>query len=274
MMSELVVLPAYNEQENLEQAVESLIPIADWDILVVDDGSEDDTAGVARRLARKHPRVEYVRLSFNAGIGTAVQTGFLYAVNRGYRYVGQYDGDGQHCPISLRKLMDHAKQNKIDLCIGSRFIHSYDHGSFAEDSFDADYICPVGCQCDPSGNFESTWLRQRGIFFFSHLMRLFISQRITDPTSGMRVYGPRAVSAFANCYPDDYPEPEAVFWCLRHGFSVTEMPARMKPRKNGKSSIRSFYYMVKVTAAILFDTLRARECVGEIPRPIKDWKMS
>ena len=111
-------------------------------------------------------------------------------------------------------------------------------------------------------NFRSTPLRRLGIVFFARLISLLTGKKVSDPTSGLRIYGNRAVVMFACQYPDDYPEPEALFWCVRNGLRVEERPAMMHAREGGESSIRhlkTVYYMIKVTAAICFDRLRARE---------------
>ena len=110
--------------------------------------------------------------------------------------------------------------------------------------------------------FRSTRLRQLGIRFFARLISLLVGRKVTDPTSGFRAYSRRAIGVFAETYPDDYPEPEALFWCLRNQLRVDEMPVRMRARQGGRSSIRLFkgpYYMLKVTVAILIDRLRRKE---------------
>jgi hypothetical protein len=130
-----------------------------------------------------------------------------------------------------------AERDHLDLCVGSRFL-------------------------DPKGEGDrSTLPRRVGIRFFAWLIRVLGGQRVTDPTSGLRLAGPRAWRRFARHYPEDYPEPETLYWCLRCGLKVGEVPVRMHARQGGVSSIRlrqGAYYMLKVTIAILLDRLRGK----------------
>ncbi len=252
-MKNLIVLPAYNESSTLPRTVARLQELpASYDFLIVDDGSTDDTGVIADELsgglsdktaAEGRPRVRVVHLRENCGIGVAVQTGYLFALqNPGYRYVIQFDSDGQHDVSNVLDLVRMSEQQELDLCIGSRFIHD-----------------------GPSG-FRSTRLRRLGIRFFCGLLKLLSGVRVTDPTSGFRCAGPRAWKRFARRYPDDYPEPESLFWCLRHGLQVGEVPVRMYERQGGISSIRSIdslYYMTKVTLAIVVDRIRRKEQLSE-----------
>ncbi|MCK5804391.1 MAG: glycosyltransferase family 2 protein [Lentisphaeria bacterium] len=234
----LVIVPAYNEEAALEATVSSVMDFPLFDVLIVDDGSRDGTKALALDLSRAMPRVRCVSLPINSGIGTAVQTGFIYARHHGYAYAAQFDGDGQHDANSLHDLASHAIAEKLDLCVGSRFLDL------------------------STENFRSTPLRRLGISFFAWLISVLTGKRVSDPTSGLRIYGHRAIEMFACHYPDDYPEPEALFWCVRNGLRVEEKPAIMHARAGGQSSIRHLktaYYMIKVTAAICFDRLRARE---------------
>ncbi len=248
-MKNLIVLPAYNERSTLPRTVAKLQELpASYEFLIVNDGSTDDTGEIADEMADRlseegRMRLRVVHLRENCGIGVAVQTGYLFAVkNPGYRYVIQFDSDGQHDVSSILDLVRVSEQRELDLCIGSRFIHD-----------------------DPSG-FRSTRLRRLGIRFFCRLLRLLSGVQVTDPTSGFRCAGPRAWKRFARRYPDDYPEPESLFWCLRHGLRVGEVPVRMHERQGGISSIRaigSLYYMTKVTLAIIVDRIRRKEQLPE-----------
>jgi glycosyltransferase involved in cell wall biosynthesis len=240
-MRHLVVLPAYNEQDCLAKAVESLETLPeDFELLVVDDGSTDRTAQEAERLARRCRRTLHLaRLPVNCGIGAAVQTGYLFAASRGcYDYVIQFDADGQHDASFIPALVRECRDRDLDLCIGSRFL-------------------------DPSlENFRSTPMRRIGIGFFARLISGLTGSRVTDPTSGFRCAGPRAWRWFARQYPDDYPEPESLAWCGQVGLRVGEIPARMFRRAEGVSSIRRLrcvYYVIKVTFAILVNRPRRTE---------------
>ncbi len=240
-MKNLVVIPAYNEEEALPRTVATLDELPpEYDILIVNDGSRDRTGAVADRLAKGLKRPLYVvHLPMNSGIGAAVQTGYLFAVQRGgYDYVIQFDGDGQHPAEAIPVLVAECRARQLDLCVGSRFLKA------------------------DGGGFRSTFARRLGIRFFAWLISLLTRERVTDPTSGFRCAGERAWRSFARRYPEDYPEPESLFWCARNGFNVGEVAVEMRERQGGITSIRQLrvvYYMVKVSLAILMDGLRRRE---------------
>ena len=239
--STLVVLPAWNEADALPSTIASLQDLpAGFELLVVNDGSLDATADVARRLqATSRVPLHLVSLTLNSGIGAAVQTGFRFAARcQRFEYVVQFDADGQHDAQAIVALVAECQQRGWDMCVGSRFLSR----ELVSD--------------------RSTPLRRVGIRFFAALISLLSRQRVTDPTSGFRCMSRRAWSAFADSYPDDYPEPESLFWAARNGLQLGEVPVRMHRRQGGTSSIHSLrtaYYMVKVTLAILIDRFRPLE---------------
>jgi glycosyltransferase involved in cell wall biosynthesis len=248
-MRNLIVIPAFNEEEALPKTVARLQQLpAGYEILVVNDGSKDRTKDVANALAQASRLALHVaHLPVNCGIGVAVQTGYRFAVaDGGYRYVLQFDADGQHDAEYIAALVDAADRNELDLCVGSRFIHDFGPGS------------------------RSTFSRRIGIRFFAWLIGLMSGTKVTDPTSGFRCLGPRAWRRFADSYPEDFPEPESLFWCARNRLRVGELPVRMFERQGGVSSIRRLkaaFYMVKVSLAILFDRLRGSELPAPVPQP-------
>lgn len=232
----LAIIPAYNEAENIGKVVSDVLAVGSSIIpLVVDDGSRDGTAEQARRAG-----AEVVRLPFNLGIGGAVQTGYRWADENGFDLAVQVDGDGQHDPAYLAKLLQPVIEGKADLCVGSRFAESTD-------------------------GFRSSRMRRVGIRFFVALIRLLTGLRCSDPTSGFRVVNRKLIRVFAAHYPQDFPEPEAIVIARRLGARIVEVPVVMRPRKCGKSTIgklKSPYYMIKVTGAIMLDMFKDRKVFG------------
>lgn len=228
-MKSLVIIPAYNESENIKNTVQTLMEKApQFDYVVVNDHSKDDTLKI---LQENH--INYINLPTNLGIGGAVQTGYQYAYENGYDMAVQVDGDGQHDPAYLSQLVETMQKEDADMVIGSRFINKE--------------------------GFQSTFARRVGINYFSHLIKQLTGKTITDPTSGFRLANRRVISLFAQDYPRDYPEPESIVSLLKRGLKVVEAPVVMKERQGGQSSIRlqnSIYYMIKVTIAILIENMR------------------
>lgn len=225
----LVIVPAYNEQANIVATVNAVVN-AGYDYIVINDGSKDSTLDVCRLNG-----INVLDLPQNLGIGGAVQAGHKYAQRYGFDIDVQVDGDGQHDPKYIPLLVDEII-NGSDLVIGSRFISS-------------------------KGGFKSTFFRRMGIKWLSIWLRLFTGHLITDPTSGFRASGPRAIELFCENYPDDYPEPESIAVALRSALTVSEVPVRMRERQGGVSSIgglSSIYYMVKVSLAIIIACLTKR----------------
>ncbi len=240
----LVVVPAFNEGATVGRVVRSIYERAPmWDVLVVDDGSTDDTAAVARAAGAR-----VVCLPFNLGIGGAVQTGFRHALDHGYELMVQVDGDGQHDPGEIPRLLEaRAADPSIDMVCGSRFI-----------SEDYRYPAPIS--------------RRTGIHVFAFILSRIVGQRVSDPTSGFRLYNRRAIELFARDYPHDYPEVEAVLMLHHHRLRMREVPVRMFERGGGVSSIRSgksVYYMVKVLLALAVGLARRRPVPIDPPaRPV------
>jgi glycosyltransferase involved in cell wall biosynthesis len=232
----LAVVPAYNEADSVTSVVDSLRErAARFDVIVIDDGSTDDTATRAREAG-----ADVVALPFNLGIGGAVQTGFQYALEHGYDYMAQVDGDGQHEPGELETLLRTMQADRgLDVVCGSRFL-----------SAESSYQAPIS--------------RRTGIHLFAFTLSKILGQRITDPTSGFRLYNRRAISLFAHDYPHDYPEVEAVLMLHAHRLRLSEVSVQMHPRDGGRSSItrtRSLYYMIKVSLALLVGLMRRHAVV-------------
>ena len=211
-MANLIVIPAYNEEEALPKTVASLQALPpEYELVVINDGSKDKTFEIAQRLARESRLpLHVVNMPINGGIGITVQTGYLFAAQTGrYEYVIQFDADGQHDAGYIPQLVAECRSKGLDICIGSRFLDA------------------------PKDAFRSTFSRRLGIKFFAWLISSLSGVKVTDPTSGFRCAGARAWQAFAKRYPDDYPEPESLFWCARNRLRVGEIPVRMRERQGG-----------------------------------------
>lgn len=225
----LVILPALNEEGSIARVVRRIQECAPGaDVVVINDGSVDETARVATEAG-----AIVLNMPYNVGIGAAVQTGFKYAARKGYDIVVRNDGDGQHAPEDIRTLIEALDTHKVDVAIGSRFIGGGDYGTSLP--------------------------RRLGITLIAGLLSAITGQRVTDPTSGFAAFDRRAIRLFARVYPHDYPEPEAIVVLHRSGLRMCEVPVRMLRREAGTSSIttaRSIYYMIKVTLAICINMLR------------------
>jgi glycosyltransferase involved in cell wall biosynthesis len=225
----LIIIPAFNERENLPSVARDLrehLPAAD--VVVVNDGSTDGTDAVARFLG-----LPVISLPYNLGIGAAVQTGLLFAAEEGYDYAVQFDGDGQHCADQISEMLELLRQEQADVVIGSRFLG------------ESTYRPPL--------------LRKIGIRIIRVLNSLVLRQPITDSTSGFRAYNRPAVRFLAHEYPHDYPEPEAIVSLAKQGFRIAEVGVMMRKRLDGRSSItlfKSIYYMCKVLIAIAIGATR------------------
>jgi glycosyltransferase involved in cell wall biosynthesis len=234
--SYLAVVPAYNESATVGRVVRAINEHEpNFDVLVVDDGSTDATCEAARNVGAK-----VLRHPFNLGIGGAVQSGFTYALENGYDYMVQVDGDGQHDAGGIGVLIERMNaEPTLDLVCGSRFLEA-----------DLRYPAPIS--------------RRTGIHVFAFVLSKLIGQRVSDPTSGFRLYNRRAIALFARDYPHDYPEVEAVLMLHHHRLRMAEVPVRMFKRGGGVSSItsgKSVYYMIKVLLALSVGLARARPTV-------------
>lgn len=227
----LIIVPAFNESASigkLLQDIRSFVPEAD--LVVINDGSQDSTEEEALRAGAL-----VASLPHNLGIGGAVQTGYQIAFEGNYDVAVQLDGDGQHDPAYLQAVLEPVINGQLDFCIGSRFLDKH------------------------AASFRSTPVRRLGILFFCGLLGILTGLPLTDPTSGCRAVGKKLIKKFADYYPVDFPEPEAIQFAKRYGAKIGEVPVRMRERQGGRSSIRylkTLYYMTKVTLAILIDTLK------------------
>lgn len=220
----LIIIPAYKEAENIERVVDNIIQnYPQYDYVIINDGSKDNTREICQRRGYC-----FLDLPINLGIGGAVQTGYKYAQRNGYEIAIQIDGDGQHDVSQLAKVIEPLQKGEADIAIGSRFIEKE--------------------------GFQSSSVRRFGIRFLSGLIRICTGKKVLDVTSGYRAVNRRFIEIYADSYPSDYPEPEAIVAAVMHRGKIKEVPVVMKERQAGTSSIhawKSVYYMIKVSLAII-----------------------
>ena len=227
-MKKLIIIPAYNEAENLPKlisGIKSMLP--EFDYVIINDGSTDNT-----RTLCEQEGMNVVTLPINSGIGVAVQTGYKYALYNDYDIAIQIDGDGQHDVSYLKEIITPLEKEEADVVIGSRFIEYQ--------------------------GFQSSGARRMGIKLLSFFIWLCTGVKVKDVTSGFRAVNKRFIQVFAEDYSKDYPEPEAIVTAKMYGGRIKEMPVVMKERETGRSSItlwKSVYYMIKVTLAIFVKRL-------------------
>lgn len=223
----LIILPCFNEEKSIGNILQQLkninVPGCKFIALPVNDGSVDNTLAEIKKYSS-----HYLDLPQNLGIGGAVQSGLRYAYENNFDIAAQMDGDGQHPPLELIKIILPILNDETDMCIGSRFIEKE--------------------------GFQSSFLRRAGIKFLSGLIKLKCGQRVLDCTSGYRAFNKKAIEACVNYYPKKYPEPESALYLIKKGIRVKEVPVVMDARATGTSSIsglRGIYYMIKVSLAVL-----------------------
>jgi glycosyltransferase involved in cell wall biosynthesis len=226
----VALVPAFNEEANVGRVIDEIrASDPSLDVVVVDDGSYDRTGEVAHAHG-----ATVVRLPFNLGIGGAVQTGFRFAFEHGYDLAVRIDGDGQHDPSQLDRILAPVVADEADIAVGSRFAGDRD-------------------------GYRSSRSRRVGIRLLAWVVSRIVGRRVTDTTSGFQALNRRAIELFAHDYPHDYPEVEATIMVSRHRLRSVEVPVSMRERVGGRSSItalRSVYYMVKVLLAIFVGLFR------------------
>lgn len=220
----IVIVPAYNEAENIGAVLEKVkqeMPTAA--VIVIDDGSTDRTADIVKERG-----VKVVSLPVNLGIGGAVQTGFKYAYENGYDIAVQIDGDGQHNASEVEKLIVPIINQEADVVKGSRYLG------------------------EPS--YNAPLMRRTGMVLFAKVASLTLGQRITDTTSGFWAVNRKALKLLVDNYPTDYPDADNIIYLGLSGLRVTEIPVKMQPRLSGDSTINtlnSIYYPFRMLLSIL-----------------------
>lgn len=228
-MKILLIIPAYNEEENILRVCKEIQEYDEKiDFVVINDGSKDNTLKILQENKLNH-----VNLIHNLGIGGAVQTGYKYAYDNGYDIAIQFDGDGQHDINYVKEVCKPIIEGRANLVIGTRYLDK------------------------SKSEFQSTFMRRLGSKIISFTIKALCKQRITDPTSGFRAADKNIIKEFAKDYPKDYPEPESTVCMIKKGYKVEEVPVNMKERIAGKSFVSmwtSVDYMVKVVLAIIIDS--------------------
>jgi len=232
----MIAVPAFNEQGRVGDVVRDVrSTLPDADVVVIDDGSADETAAEARAAG-----ATVIRLPLNSGYGTALQTGYKYAVRNGYAVIGQIDADGQHQARYLREMLDALDEQNADVVIGSRFLGR-------------------------DGHYRPSAARKVGIALFSRIASLVTRQRITDPTSGFQTMRVDVARFFcSDVYPNDYPDADILILLHRSGFAVREVPVQMRPSTNVSmhAGHKSIYYVYKMMLSIFVTMLRGRKAEG------------
>lgn len=231
-MKKLLIIPAFNEAKNLPKLITEIKEKApDYDYVIINDGSTDDT----KKICKEHD-LNVLNLPLNLGIGGAMQTGYLYALENNYDIAVQIDGDGQHDPLYIDKVVEPILKGEADLSIGSRFIEKE--------------------------GFQSSFLRRLGISLLGFIIMILTGKRFYDVTSGLRACNRKVINCFVNSYPEDYPEPESLMMLAMLDFKILEIPVIMRERAFGVSSIyfiAAVYYMIKVILSLFLIRIRNKK---------------
>ena len=224
-----IIIPAYNEAGRISSTLAGIRKFTDADIIVVNDGSDDDTASEARKAG-----AVVIELSSNLGYGAALQTGFKFALDKGYEFAVQMDADGQHDPLSMEALISPVLKDEVDVVIGSRFLDK--------------------------GNYKAPFIRRMGMYFFGFITSILTGRKITDPTSGFQALNKKVMEFYASgAYPVDYPDADVIIMLHRQGFRFKEVPVIMHnaaKRSMHGGILKPMYYIFKMMLSIFVTLLR------------------
>jgi len=224
-----IIIPAYNEAGRIATSIAGIRKFGNADVVIVNDGSDDDTAGEAKAAGAR-----VIELPFNLGYGAALQTGFKYALDKGYEFAVQMDADGQHDPLSMEALISPVLRDEIDVVIGSRFLDK--------------------------GNYKAPFVRRMGMYFFGIITSVVTGRRITDPTSGFQALNKKVMEFYASdAYPADYPDADVIIMLHRQGFRFKEVPVIMHnaaKRSMHGGILKPLYYIFKMMLSIFVTLLR------------------
>ncbi|MDY6862564.1 MAG: glycosyltransferase family 2 protein [Thermodesulfobacteriota bacterium] len=227
----IVIIPAYNEEKTIFGVVSSIKEeYPGCTVVVIDDGSSDETSKLAARagaIILSHP--------FNMGYGTALQTGYKYAIRHDYRFLIQMDGDGQHDVRDIKVLLENLEGQSCDIALGSRFLGSI--------------------------NYKTSLYRYIGTIFFSCILYLFSGKKITDTTTGFQAMNQKVLKVFArDLFPCDYPDADVIILLSKLGMRIKEVPVRMYNKNEGKSMhanpFKVSYYIFKMILSMCLTVLR------------------
>lgn len=228
----LIIIPAFNEGNGIDHVIRKIRELYYFiDVLVIDDGSSDDT-----RIKSKAAGAKVISHPFNMGYGIALQTGYKYAVLNNYEFVIQLDGDGQHDPECIKRFLEELKKNDADLILGSRFLGG------------VEYRIP--------------FLRQIGMIFFRTVLSVLIHKRLTDPTTGFQALNKKAITICSkDIFPHDYPDADMLLALHLAGIRIREIPVKMYKPEQGKSmhqGLKPIYYMIKMVISIFITLFRPK----------------
>jgi len=247
-MRTLVFIPAWNEADSVAAVIADVRErLPDADVLVVDDGSTDETTARATAAG-----ATVASLPFNQGLGAALQTGYLYALREGYDFCAHLDADGQHPPAEVARLLEEVRADRADLVIGSRYREA------GADDASADGVA--------GDDYKPTISRRIGTSVFRFFLTLATRQRFTDTTSGMRAANRRVMELFSENYSPDFAEIESLQLAVRQGLRVEEVPVRMLERVGGSSfltPLRSAFFIFKGMIVLLVGQFRPRKVGAE-----------
>ena len=231
MNKKCIIIPAYNEGNNISSVIRQIREYSgDADIIVIDDGSKDFTAVIAQEAG-----AFVIRHPFNMGYGVALQTGYKYAVEKNYDVLVQMDGDGQHKANYIPELFRQVEKSACDVVIGSRFLLK--------------------------NHYKTGFLKSMGIGIFRHIIWMTTGEKITDPTSGYQCLSRKVFEFFTeDHFPCDYPDANMIIMLHRAGFKIREIPVEMMPNPEKRSMHQGIftisYYLFKVFLSIFVTLIR------------------
>jgi hypothetical protein len=236
----LLLIPAYNEEGAIRRVIAEAREVQPGlPVLVVNDCSKDATVTAAREVG-----AEVLSLPCHLGLGGCVQAGYKFAYDRGYSVVVRIDGDGQHDPRDIARLLDRLESSGAEMVIGVRSPNS-------------------------TNGFQTSPLRRLGIYFFKLMLKPILGRRVSDPTSGFVAVNRRALELFSHTFPLEYPEIEALGVLQRRRFRFEEIPCKVRPRIAGRSSItalKSVYYIIHVLLGVFVNVLKYERRVHRAER--------